>query len=684
MNSYRALIDITSEKSAVLRKGQPGVIRERQYKDAYLDDNSNSEQSISMSKRIVNGSRMCLEQLFLERLEETVNKDPKIANLGGIPLPINRVRGYIRILASRRELAVDPDVLKRAAIDKDSEEDYVWALVYFLLRCGLVKEAAEYVTTNSKTIRNLDNRFKAYLDKYAADSDRRLPADMRQAMNNKYHREMRIAPSDSLDPYQMACYKIIGRCELARRTLDIKANDEQDWLWLQFALAREVNRVEENAGEVFGLEQLQETIREIGQKFFGPTLEASPNFGTFFFMQILAGMFEQAVAWLAKENHSPVAAVHFAIALAYYGLLRVADLTVSDLLSFTTTQKPRLHFALMVGYYTADFRISKPEAATDYLVLLCLNADLEGEAGRRQAEICYEALRELVLETREFAHLLGDIRSDGQRIPGAIQVRLRLIRAKDKAVMEDNNAFLKNLTIQAASAADDSGRTTDAVLLFHLAEEYDTVIGICNRALSEALSVELGYDQLRLEPLKPRAMEDDQQVNSTLSLTSVDDPFILAKNMYELYTSRGDAIIAQISKANREACDVLQLMAEAKQRVEAGHWNNGFNSIASFNMLPISAEGNMAVIRKYAQSFAQFSPLVARNIGDVLLWTITCVGRLRESLGQSEWDDPTRKMQGERLLQCARDLMVFAGLVKYKLPARVFEALAKAGQDVGV
>ena len=36
----------------------------------------------------------------------------------------------------------------------------------------------------------------------------------------------------------------------------------------------------------------------------------------------------------------------------------------------------------------------------------------------------------------------------------------------------------------------------------------------------------------------------------------------------------------------------------------------------------------------------------------------------------------------EELLQAAKDLMVFAGLLKYKLSPKVFEALARAGQDV--
>ena len=43
-----------------------------------------------------------------------------------------------------------------------------------------------------------------------------------------------------------------------------------------------------------------------------------------------------------------------------------------------------------------------------------------------------------------------------------------------------------------------------------------------------------------------------------------------------------------------------------------------------------------------------------------------------------------RRVLAEELLQRAKDLMVFAGLIKYKLPPRVFEMLAREGGEGGV
>jgi nuclear pore complex protein Nup93 len=99
--------------------------------------------------------------------------------------------------------------------------------------------------------------------------------------------------------------------------------------------------------------------------------------------------------------------------------------------------------------------------------------------------------------------------------------------------------------------------------------------------------------------------------------------------------------------------------------------------------LPLSSGGNLSDIRAHANNFATFPSEVARNIGNVLLWCIGCCSRHREVLLSATYEDPTRKALADELLQKAKDLMVFAGLIRYKLPPRVFETLAKEGGVVG-
>ena len=522
---------------------------------------------------------------FYQNLESVIARNPREANLGGIPTTINKVRAYIRVRAARKDLVPDGSDLQIL------EGDYCWVLIFYLLRCGFIKEAADYVTKNQTGFRAIDRNYITYITGYASNADRRLQRSVQDRINAEYSQRSRIAPEHSIDPYRMACYKIIGRCELNKRNIDSVGQGVEDWIWLQFNLAREVNRVEEVAGEVFGLEEVQQTIKEIGQRHFSKGAEGAGGYGIYFFLQILGGLFEEAIAYLYPYSY--VAAVHFAIALDFYGLLRVSDFSVSeselceynppeldwglltvDLVTFTTQQLPQINFGRMIGYYTRDFRSANVEAAVDYLALICLNSDLHGSLGKSQTDLCHEALRELVLETREFASLLGDIRTDGTRIKGAIEQRLKLIR------LADQEEFLKTVTVQAAVVADDNGRTTDAVLLYHLAEDYDKVIEVINRAVSEAISMDIGQEPVKLQPLKPRdagqAGQQQQQDQSSLSLTSVDDPVELAGKMITLYNVNA-MYFRKIKPVNRDACGILLQISHAKEKVARQQWDDALD-----------------------------------------------------------------------------------------------------------
>ena len=315
LDSYKALIEVVEEENST-------QFTPRKFAEEYLDENQNSEKSIKCRQRIINGSRRALEKQFFDLLTQNVTKNVKEASLGGAPTRINKVRAYIRVRAARKDLAPDGTFLQRLG------DDYCWALIFYLLRSGFYEEAVEYVAENNNPFKTIDRMFATYIANFVKSPDRRLSPAQQTKINNEYMSRMRLAPDNSLDPYRMACYKILGRCELSKRSLDIIGQGVEDWIWLQFCLARESNRAEELATEVYGLREVQETIREIGQRHFSKTSENPTGYGTYFYLQILGGMFEHAVEYLYP--HSYVSAVHFAIALAFYGLLRVSDFQASD------------------------------------------------------------------------------------------------------------------------------------------------------------------------------------------------------------------------------------------------------------------------------------------------------------------------------------------------------------------
>lgn len=564
VNAYKALVHITGENPEIENMADPSAIRERAYAGAYVDDNTHSQASARMRKRILDGSRRFLEELHYSQVEATVARNPREAEVGGVPTPLAKIKGFVRLKAIRKELGPDMDPLTLMG------DSYCWAVVFFMLRSGLYQEAIQYVN-EEKGFRQLDRPFVNYLSAYVGSEERRLPGELQTKLNNEFSARSRLAPENSTDPFRTACHKIIGRCDIHKRTLDGFKTEMNDWLWLQFALAREYTRVDEFAHEAFGLDELRASISEIGERYFGPSSEIADAPSTLFFMQVLAGMFEKAVTDLYPLNY--ISANHFAIALDYYGLLRVSDIANSeDLLTYTTRQQPQLSFGSMIGLYTRDFRTASPTTAIDYLCLICLNGDLQGELGRKQRELCHQALTEVVLETREFAQLLGDIRADGQRIKGAIEQRLKLIG------LDDERDFLKHITLVAARTAEEQSRVTDAALCFHLAEDYDKVIQVVNEAVSLSLTTELGEQAAKLTPLKPRAMEGTAAAQqqqppqmTSLSLTAVDDPLDLAMNMRQLYAS-SQMYYDKIKDVNRDSCEVLLKLADARRALEQGNW----------------------------------------------------------------------------------------------------------------
>lgn len=400
----------------------------------------------------------------------------------------------------------------------------------------------------------------------SAGDERRLPRNLLDRIQGEYNNRVKHA-EDTKDIFKPAVYKIIGRCDLTKRSVPNVMPTAEDWMWLQLVLAREIDPATEPAHEVFTMQDLQKGVIQFGAKHFSAK---GSNVGLYFQMLMMSGLFEDAVHYL--YSFQSVDGVHFAIALTYYGLLRPTEIPLmkpdSDLLTLGAKGEKQINFPFLIASYTHDFRTPNAEEAVDYLALICLNGDIPPPSGPVHLAICHETLRDLVLETREFTKLLGDVRSDGTREKGAIEKRMKLIK------IADQREYLRTITEQAAIQADDDGRSTDAVLLYHLAEEYNIVVEIINKNLSDSIASEevqtVYYDRA------PSAN------SGSMSLTSVDDPVRLAKNMMNMYSAHA-SMFATINVRNREATGVLLMIAQAKERYQLGKWESCLQVSCSYN-----------------------------------------------------------------------------------------------------
>ena len=65
IDAYKALIEVTREDSDPTNSAAPKPARERQFAEDYLDETPNSARTTRMRKSILDGSRRCLEKLYV-------------------------------------------------------------------------------------------------------------------------------------------------------------------------------------------------------------------------------------------------------------------------------------------------------------------------------------------------------------------------------------------------------------------------------------------------------------------------------------------------------------------------------------------------------------------------------------------------------------------------------------------
>lgn len=70
--------------------------------------------------------------------------------------------------------------------------------------------------------------------------------------------------------------------------------------------------------------------------------------------------------------------------------------------------------------------------------------------------------------------------------------------------------------------------------------------------------------------------------------------------------------------------------------------------------------------------------MIARGVGQIIMWSVVCVQMERDRLSRGIFETDIQADLVEQLVTVVKDLMMFAGMIRYKLPPRVYEALARA------
>jgi nuclear pore complex protein Nup93 len=244
----------------------------------------------------------------------------------------------------------------------------------------------------------------------------------------------------------------------------------------------------------------------------------------------------------------------------------VIPLIVVNLEKAGNEEYPVFNFAKCLALYAKNFIRTSAATSFEYLSLITINSDLPAPINKSQIEAAQEAVRELVVESRDFVTLLGDIRPDGTRERGLIEKKVKLLNVTDTAKRE----YIRSIVGKAATSVDDEGDTASAVLLYHLSEDYSLVLATINRRLSDVFM----DPSSPIYANDPAAREETKKMN--FSMAAVADPATLAWNVLNMYESNGN-ILLRVDNRERETCKILLGMIEARRTFLGGRWESSIS-----------------------------------------------------------------------------------------------------------
>ncbi|KIM32731.1 hypothetical protein M408DRAFT_326475 [Serendipita vermifera MAFF 305830] len=627
--TYQFLASIVDESPALPSAEHMGAqvstvgTSERKYAKAYLGD-PDSREAIQLRRQIAAGAQRSLETQYWEVITRTIAARPQQAALGGDPSVAAHVKAYLNVKfyqqggwEERLELIAGQPL---------------WAKMFYLIRTGHLEECLQEALLHENAISMKERHFVTYLKAWITSPTHSLTRSERNPLQAAYNSH--ILHSPTTDPFKLALFKIIGKLDPARRAVPLVTSTTEDWLWFQLAMLDE----EENGG----LRHLGEALMGYGERHFEGTAKGK------------RGMWARAIAALYEVPELQVDAVHFAVALAYYGLLRVpskAESSDVDIMSTTSTGLPALNFALLISRYIRQFIRIEPQIALQYVYCLCLSAD-QVPAGKEQVEIAWELTRRVILMAElsgGWADLVGGYRADGTRFTGVIERDLKLLKL-------DSNPtdFAEHILKRAARQSEREKRINEAIRLYHLAGEHQTVVECLARALGDQVSEPTGG-------ASGQGPDEGEELANT------------AKEVLGHYERTNRA-----SGKAREAVVKLVRIRDARVAKEQGLPERALEIMESTGIFP--TENDVTIINKKAQQLRDYDEVIVRNMQVFLPLQMDILVELRNRRRTAM--DASAQNAGRILTEKALALQKFATSIKYSMSPDVHMYLSRSVVDL--
>ncbi|KAL5467639.1 hypothetical protein EMCRGX_G031900 [Ephydatia muelleri] len=561
--------------------------------------------SASTQQQFVAQARSYLETRYRTYIQETVYGSLSLAQLGGVPGTFQLVRSYLNL----KQAAMIPD-LEDGLVD----DQPVWAMVFYCMRCGSLDDALAAVSKASAA--QSCGEFVNYLQEYKNSDNLRLSPSSEAKFQVSYKRQVKSWK----DPFKRAVHCVLGHCDVMNNHSDVCVKTD-DYMWLKLCQLNFDTKGSHHSGtgDQLTLAQLQhQLLEEYGEEHFS----AHQQPYLYFQVLMLTIQFEAAIDFMWRVEQLKTHAVHFAIALYDQNLLHRTNSTQAQILLSVPEGVHQLNFARMVISYTRRFALTDPREALQYFYLL------KGLRGPHGEDLFSGCVSDLVMESREFEMLLGRVEDDGTRKPGCVD--------KFKDDTQDVVEFV-------AMKAEQKGLYEDAIRLYDLAKKHNKVLEILNRLVSHVVS----------SPCVPHTDRDRLQS--------------LAVHIAERYRSHPHTASGRLSHTFFLLLDVMQFF----DHYHAKRWNDALDVMKQLRLLPLQPG---ETVEQKVTAFQAYDDEVRQCFPDILLATMSILYNEYKQTSYSTPHPGTPRQDGgqetrkNHLRQLARTLITFAGMIPYQMP----------------
>jgi len=590
-------------------------LKPHQYRHDYLN------QSFALKQKLMEGAKGYLEAFYATYIRATIEQNMSRAVHSSLPGLLNDVRAFINVIRSS---------LPQVSLTELSRDLPLWPQIFYCYRCGDLP-AALAVAEEAEMHKPDLSTFVQCLRRKIQDqhTQRGLPQDLWKRLNEEYNRD--LAQNRQADPYKLAMYLLLGRFKytsMVNLSSEVMPTTE-DYLWFKLSILWESEEKLPawlgQSSEALSLASLQDQLNKSGERHFNHDGRHPLRY---FRVLLISQQFEQALHYLLRTDYFLVA-VHFAIALDYYGLIRRAQPN-QDLLVSHPSGAHCLNMVRVIRKYTESFALTNPVEAFHYLYLLRSPSSSASSASSSSGALDFsdrkypiisdekeekedkddgsvEAVCALVLGSKQYELLIGSVRGDQVVKTGCIYQFYPPTLAS-------------SMVSDCAVSAQQQGLVMDAIKLYTLAQRVDMVGSLLLKQLSRLLSASSSNpERVEIVNLTRRFLSMHASASSSSSASSVSSS---SSGYLSPFVSRTASPVSSTPSLSPDVVYGLELLLSLCtffELYQAGpnRYDDAAKVLESLGVLP-SREDESDVEAKM-RHFEKLPEDVRRNFADVVL-----------------------------------------------------------------